>query len=160
MTPWRRAALTQHGSGSVTEVVREVDEDVDEVPVPERVGARVVAPLRRRVVTVPAPEVVAREDVAPGRERRGPARGGEGRHGGAVEGEVEVAVLGEVGAGCEHRERGDGVGDGRRRQGRVEGRFPQPPLAAPRPPGGRARLPAALQRVNEEKRERGREREI
>ncbi|EEE59036.1 hypothetical protein OsJ_10793 [Oryza sativa Japonica Group] len=95
LTPWRRAALTQHGGGSVTEVVREVDEDVDEVPVPEHVGARVVAPLRRCVVAVPAPEVVAREDVAPGQERRGPGRGGEGRHGGAVEGEVEVAVLGE-----------------------------------------------------------------
>lgn len=91
---------------------------------PERVGARVVAPLRRRVVAVPAPEVMAREDAAPGRDRRGPGRGG-----GAVEGEVEVAGLGEVGAGGERRERGDGVGDGRRRLGRVEGRLPRPPLA-------------------------------
>lgn len=98
------------------EVVGEVDEDVHEVPMPERVGIGVGPALRRGVVAVAALEVVADEEAAPRRERR-PGRGE--RRGGAVEGEVEVGGLGEVGAGGERGEVGDGVGDGRRRPGKI-----------------------------------------
>jgi hypothetical protein len=41
---------------------------------------------------------------------------------------VEVGGLGEVGAGGERGEVGDGVGDGRRRLGRVERRLPRAPV--------------------------------
>lgn len=108
------------------EVVREVDEYVDEVPMPESVGVGVGAALRRRVVAVAALEVVADEEAPPRRERR---PGGGERRGGAVEGEVEVGGLGEVGAGGERGEVGDGVGDGRRRPGSIERRLPLTPLA-------------------------------
>jgi hypothetical protein len=107
------------------EVVGEVDEDVHEVPMPERVGVRVGAALRRRVVAVPALHVVAHEDAPPRRERRPGA--GE-RRGCAVEGEVEVGGFGEVGAGGERGELGDWVGDGRRRLGRIERRLPRTPV--------------------------------
>lgn len=76
------------------EVVREVDEDVDEVPVPERVGFRVGPALRRRVVAVAALHVVAHQHAAARRERL-PGPGWDGR---PVEGEVEVGGGGEVGA--------------------------------------------------------------
>ena len=108
------------------EVVREVDEDVDEVPMPERVGIGISAALRRRVFAVAALEVMADEEAPPRRERR---PGGREQRGGAVEGEVEVGVLGEVGAGGERGEVGDGVGDGRRRPGSVERRLPLTPLS-------------------------------
>lgn len=101
------------------EVVGEIYEDVDEVPVPERVGVRVVPTLRRGVVAVPALHVVAHQD-APARRERLPGP----RDGGAVEGEVEVGGGGEVGAGGERGEVRDGVGDRRRRRGGVEGRLP------------------------------------
>jgi len=107
------------------EVVREVDEDVDEVPVPERVGVRVGPALRRRVVAVAALHVVAHED-APARGERG----GGTRDGGPVEGEVEVGVGGEVGARGQRGEVRDRVGHGRRRRGGVEGRLPRAALAA------------------------------
>ena len=105
--------------------MREVDEDVDEVPVPERVGVRVGPALRRRVVAVAALHVVAHED-APARGERG----GGTRDGGPVEGEVEVGVGGEVGARGQRGEVRDRVGHGRRRRGGVEGRLPRAALAA------------------------------
>jgi len=107
------------------EVVREVDEDVDEVPVPERVGVRVGPALRRRVVAVSTLHVVADEDAAALRERRGWRRDG-----GPVEGEVEVGFGGEVGARGERGEVRDRVGDGRRGRRRVEGRLPRATVVA------------------------------
>lgn len=107
------------------EVVREVDEDVDEVPVPERVGVRLVPALRCRVVAVSAFHVVADEDAAALRERRG-WRG----NGSPVEGEVEVGFGGQVSARGERGEARDRVGHGRRGRGRVEGRLPRAAVGA------------------------------
>jgi hypothetical protein len=106
-------------------VVGEVDEDVDEVPVPDPVGVRVASALRRRVVAVPALHVVAHQDAVARRERL-PCPG----HGRAVEGEVEVGGGGEVGARGERGEVCDGVGDGQRRRGGVERRLPRPAVVA------------------------------
>lgn len=103
----------------------EVDEDIHEVPMPERVGIGVGSALRRRVVAVSALHVVAHQD-APPRGERSPW-GGE-RCGGAVEGEVEVGGIGEVRARGKRSELGDGVGDGRRRLGSIERRLPRTPV--------------------------------
>lgn len=107
------------------EIVREVDEDVDEVPVPERVGVRVGPSLRRRVVAVAALHVVADEDAAALREGRGWR--GDGR---PVEWEMEVGFGGEVGARGERGEVRDRVGHGRRGCGGVEGRLPRAAVVA------------------------------
>lgn len=100
------------------QVMREVDEDVNEVPMPNRVCSGVAATLHPQVVGVPALHVVAHEDPTAGGKKGG---GGRERDGGAVEGEMKRA---EVRAGGEGFEAGDGIGDRGRGLRRVEGRIP------------------------------------
>lgn len=87
------------------EIMREIDEHINQMPMPDGVGVGIVTSLDPLVVDVAAGHVMADED--PG--ARGRVRIGREMDGGAIEGEVEGV---EVGSGEQIFQLFDGVCDG------------------------------------------------
>lgn len=93
------------------QIMREIHKDIDQIPMPDRIGIGIGATLNPPIIHVPALHVMADQQPGPGRQSsRGGSSGQLERGGGLVEGVVEGL---EVGPGVQVVHGLDGVGDGR-----------------------------------------------